>query len=73
MADPTLVKVKQFTQIGRPTTVADEQLRFYWSKRDEISIEASILLWDSRVIVPSHAGMQQPARLLKRLMLHMSR
>ena len=53
--DPTLAKVKQFVQTGWPTTVSDEQLQPYWSKRNEISVEDDILLWGSRVIVPPQA------------------
>ena len=53
--DPTLAKVKQFAQTGWPTTISDEQLQPYWSKRNEISVEDGILLWGSRVIVPPQA------------------
>ena len=53
--DLTLAKVKQFTQTGWPTTVSDEQLQPYWSKRNEINVEDGILLWGSRVIVPPQA------------------
>ena len=54
--DPTLSKVKQFTQTGWPTTTSDdEQLQPYWHKRNEISVEDGILLWGSRVIVPPQA------------------
>ena len=35
--------------------LADEQLRPYWHRRNEISIEDGILLWGSRVIVPPQA------------------
>ena len=56
--DPTLAKVKQFTQTGLPTTISDEQLQPYWSKRNEISVEDRILLWGCRVIVPPQACTQ---------------
>ena len=56
--DPTLAKVKQFTQTGWPTTISDKQLQPYWHKRNEISVEDGILLWDSRVIVPPQARNQ---------------
>ena len=53
--DPTLAKVKQFTQTDWPITISDKQLQPYWHKRNEISIEDGILLWGSRVIVPLQA------------------
>ena len=52
--DPVLAQVKQYPRDGWPTTITDEQLRPYSSKRD-ISLEDGILLWGSRVIIPPQA------------------
>ena len=49
--DPILSKVLRYTRDGWPTQVPDE-LKHYYSKKDEISIEADCLLWGIRVIVP---------------------
>ena len=49
--DPTLAKVKQFTQKGWPASIRDGQLHPYWARRNEISIEDGVLLWGSRVII----------------------
>ena len=53
--DPTLAKVKQFTQKGWPASIRDGQLHPYWARRNEISIEDGVLLWGSRVIIPPQA------------------
>ena len=51
--NPVLAKMKQYLLNGWPATVMDKQLQTYSSKRDELSVEVTILLWGSRVMDPS--------------------
>jgi transposase InsO family protein len=50
--DPVLAKVLHFTKYGWPNEQLDPNLKPYFNKRQEISVEDNILIWDSRVIVP---------------------
>ena len=49
--DQILGKVLLLTQKGWPTKVNDD-LKPYWIRRDEITIESGCLLWGVRVVVP---------------------
>eukprot|EP00731_Ephydatia_muelleri_P006003 Em0003g251a len=49
--DQILGKVLLLTQKGWPTKVNDD-LKPYWIRRDEITIESGCLLWGVRVLVP---------------------
>ena len=50
--DPHLAQVLQYTLNGWPN-VAVPELKPYWSKRTELSVQNGCILWGSRVIVPS--------------------
>ena len=51
--DPLLSKVRQFVLNGWPCDVtAEEVLRPYISKKDELSVHNGCLLWGSRVVIP---------------------
>ena len=50
--DPVLAKVYQYTLGNWPSTCPSEEVRPYFNRRTEISVEDGCLLWGSRVIVP---------------------
>ena len=50
--DPVLEKVYQYTLGNWPSTCPSEEVRPYFNRRTEISVEDGCLLWGSRVIVP---------------------
>ena len=50
--DPVLSQVMQFVLQGWPPVVADAHLQPYFTRRNELSIQAGCLLWGSQVIVP---------------------
>ena len=50
--DVVLAKVFHLTSTGWPSVCADPEIKPYFSRRNEISIEDGCLLWGSRVIVP---------------------
>ena len=49
--DPTLSKVLHYTQRGWPERV-EEELKLYWSRCQEFTIEQNCLLWGIRVVLP---------------------
>ena len=49
--DPILSKVLTFVQQGWPNQVQDE-LKPYYTRRNELTIEANCLLWGRKVVVP---------------------
>ena len=50
--DPVLSKVHSYLVHGRPEQ-KDENLKPYYLRRDEMTIEAGCLLWGMRVVLPS--------------------
>ena len=52
--DPELIDLKEVIHVGWPTTIKDLSglLRSYWNYRDELSFSGSILLKDSKIIIP---------------------
>ena len=50
--DGLLVKVYEYTSAGWPGTFPSLELRPFWNRRDELSLENGCLLWGRRVIVP---------------------
>ena len=50
--DPVLSRVLKFTKRGWPNATPSEDLKPYFDRREEISIESECLLWGVRVIVP---------------------
>ena len=50
--DPVLPQVMQFVLQGWPPVVEDAHLQPYFTRRNELSVQAGCLLWGSRVIVP---------------------
>ena len=55
--DPVLSKVLHYSKQGWPETITDD-LKPYWLKRTEISVEDDCLMWGIRIIVPSK--LQEP-------------
>ncbi|XP_055711433.1 uncharacterized protein K02A2.6-like [Phlebotomus papatasi] len=53
--DSTLSRVKRWVLDGFPEHCSDIELKTYFDKRSEISIEKDILLWGVRVIIPERA------------------
>ena len=51
--DKTLLKVLKFVSEGWSPECRDEQIRPYWLRRSELSVEGECLLWGGRVIIPS--------------------
>ena len=49
--DPILAQVLRFVRNGWPMEVSDELKPFY-SRRTELTIEDEILLWNERVVIP---------------------
>ena len=50
--DPVLSKVLRFTLDGWPAYTDEETLKLYFNKKDEITIEAGVLQWGVRVLIP---------------------
>jgi len=61
-ADPVLRKVLQYTRQGWPA-LPPKELKTFFSKRGEISIENQCLLWGIRVIIPTSLRPQILAEL----------
>ena len=61
--DSLLVKVYENTSSGWPGTCPSLELRPFWNRRDELSLENGCLLWGRHVIVP----FQFQKRLLEEL------
>ena len=54
--DPILKKVLNYVQNGWPMDISEE-IRPYYQKRVELSIEDGILLWNERVVIPASLRM----------------
>ncbi|KAK3773179.1 hypothetical protein RRG08_013764 [Elysia crispata] len=50
--DPTLARVLQFTQNGWPSYVDEENLKSYFQRKEELTVESGVLQWGLRVIIP---------------------
>ena len=52
--DPVLCKVKLYTQHGWPDQLSsqDTELKPFFHRKSELSLEDSIVLWGSRVVIP---------------------
>ena len=50
--DPTLARVLQFTQNGWPSYVDEENLKPYFQRKEELTVESGVLQWGLRVIIP---------------------
>ncbi len=50
--DPTLCKVWKYTVNGWPNYVLEENLKPYFTSRNELSEEQGCVLWGIRVIIP---------------------
>ena len=51
--DPVLAKVLNHTLTGWPTSVYEEELKPYFTRRNELTVEQGCLLWGMRVVIPS--------------------
>lgn len=50
--DKVLVKVYEYTSSGWPNQCPDPQIKRYWSRREDFSLEDGCLLWGRRVVIP---------------------
>lgn len=50
--DSLLVKIHEYTSSGWPGSCLSPELRPFWNRRDEFSLENGCLLWGSHVIIP---------------------
>ena len=50
--DPCLSQVLTFVRRGWPNHVSKDELKPYWRRRTELSVQSGCLLWGYRVIVP---------------------
>ena len=51
--DKILTRVRHLTQSGWPKHMFDDELKPYWNRREELSVEADCVLWGLRVIIPT--------------------
>lgn len=51
--DPLLSQVLQYTQRGWPSSVDNDDLKPYFHRRHELSVEQDVLIWGLRVIIPA--------------------
>ncbi|GFO23693.1 Pol polyprotein [Plakobranchus ocellatus] len=51
--DQTLSKVLQFTLNGWPSHTEDTRLKPYFQRKEEITVDAGVLQWGIRVIIPA--------------------
>ena len=66
MKDPVLWRVKENLLCGWPDkSNVDPDLQAYCSKKDELSVEDDIILWDRRVVIPQAPDIR--AQLLSEL------
>lgn len=49
--DPLISKAMEYTKVGWPSSV-EEELRPFWRRRNELTVEVECLLWGCRVVVP---------------------
>ena len=54
--DPILSRVLQFVMTGWPDKQNEPKTTHYFTKRHEITVEDSCLLWGIRVIIPKQLG-----------------
>ena len=52
LADNVLVKALNFTKSGWPEKVYDENLKPFFSRKNELSVDQNCLLWGTRVVIP---------------------
>ena len=50
--DPTLAKVRHYTQQGWPTSVKSAELSPYLQRSSELCVQDGCVLWGNRVIIP---------------------
>ena len=64
--NPILAKVRNFVHSGWPLLLQDQpaELKPFWHRKHELSVQDDVLLWGSRVVVPDQA------RLKVLLLLH---
>ena len=51
--DPVLSRVVDFVLAGWPTHSPGDEFQPWWSRREELTVESGVLLWGSRVVVPT--------------------
>ena len=50
--DQVLVKVYEYTSSGWPDRCVDPEIKPYWNRREELSLEDGCVLWGRRVVIP---------------------
>ena len=50
--DPNMSRALKFTEQGWPEICPNENLRQYWVRRNELSVQDGCLLWGCRVVIP---------------------
>ena len=50
--DKVLVKVYEYTSSGWPNHCPDPEIKPYWNRREDLSLEDGCLLWGRRVVIP---------------------
>ena len=55
--NPVLAKVRHFVYTGWPLSLQDEpaELKPFWYRKHELSVQDDVLLWGSRVVIPPQA------------------
>ena len=55
--NPILAKVRNFVHSGWPLSLQDQpaELKPFWHRKHELSVQDDVLLWGSRVVVPDQA------------------
>ncbi|XP_046546911.1 uncharacterized protein K02A2.6-like [Haliotis rubra] len=56
--DPLLSRVRRFTNSGWPSSVNDDSMRQFFSRRNELSSHGGVILWGQRVVVPEQGRVQ---------------
>ena len=55
--NPVLAKVRQFVYSGWPLSLQDKsaELKPFWNRKHELSVQDDLLLWGNRVVIPPQA------------------
>ncbi|XP_062542480.1 uncharacterized protein LOC134210451 [Armigeres subalbatus] len=51
--DKLISRVVNYVQSGWPNMIQEDELKTFYQKRDELSVEEGVLLWGYRIVVPT--------------------
>ena len=51
--DPVLSRVVEFVLAGWPSCSPGDEFQPWWTRREELTVESGVLLWGTRVVVPT--------------------